>query len=151
MPSVTADGIPFINQLTKVVMTNVSKNQNWKKEFEEHLVKNGFVPSDGNSEGEPYFFFAADLGVMVTANSIDLVNYKLERGKQVFASFTGIGALNLGGWMMLMHLTGMVPLGEVVFTGPSECVTLARYEGEDLAGNIKRAFDPHNQNIMTVH
>lgn len=141
----------FINQLTKMCMTNVSKNPNWKKEFDDHLTSNGFAASPGNENSQPYFFFKEDLAIMVSDDSITCVDYKLPKASQIVAMYSGIGRLDLHGWMLLMHIAGMVPLTEIAIRVPHECVTLARYDNKDLVGNIKRAFDPHNNTILTVH
>ena len=101
-------------------------NPNFKKEFGDYLEANGYVLSNQPAHpGDAMYFFRNEQGVMVSGDSIDFASFKEESpGKptccSTYAAFTVISKLDTYGWMMLMHITGIVPLAQFMLGGTSK-------------------------------
>jgi hypothetical protein len=98
-------------------------NPNFKKEFGDYLEANGYVLSNKPTHpGAALYFFGHGQGVMITGDSIDFASFA-EQGSErsalcsTYATFTGISQLDTYGWMMLMHITGIVPLNQFMLGG----------------------------------
>ena len=105
---------------------NLGTNPNFKKEFGEYLEANGYKLSNQPAHpGDAMYFFRNEHGVMISGDSIDFASYK-EQGAgrstscSTYAAFTGISRLDTYGWMMLMHITGIVPISQFMLGGSSK-------------------------------
>ena len=90
-------------------------NPNFKKEFGDYLEANGYTLShQPRHANDALYFFGNGQGVMITGDSIDFASFQDGSGQtktcSTYAAFTGISKLDTHGWMMLMHITGIVPL-----------------------------------------
>jgi hypothetical protein len=101
-------------------------NPNFKKEFGDYLEANGYALSSQPAQpGDALYFFRNGQGVMITGDSIDFASFS-EQGPgkssscSTYAAFTGISRLDTYGWMMLMHITGIVPLNQFMLGGSSK-------------------------------
>lgn len=113
-------------------------NPNFKKEFGEYLEANGYKLSNQPANAEDaLYFFRNGQGVMVTGDSIDFANFEDAKSGQAkscstYAAFTGISKLDTFGWMMLMHITGIVPLQQFMLGGSNKP---ASWSGWHAAGS----------------
>ena len=101
-------------------------NPHFKKEFGDYLEANGYILSNPPAHpGDAMYFFRNEQGVMISGDSIDFASFK-EQGSgrstscSTYAAYTGISKLDTYGWMMLMHITGIVPLNQFMLGGTSK-------------------------------
>ena len=105
---------------------NSGVNPNFKKEFGEYLEANGYALSNQPAHpGDALYFFRNGQGVMIIGDSIDFASFKEQDSDKfpscsTYAAFTGISRLDTYGWMMLMHITGVVPLSQFMLGGSSK-------------------------------
>jgi hypothetical protein len=125
-------------------------NPNYKDAFGDYLVANGFKEGNKSPYSDTLYFFKNDAGVMISGDAVDVGQFNptidgvRQPGCIIHATFTGISRLDEFSWMLLMHITGAVPLKEFVKNASNAGVT-------NLLGNISRVFDPHAKSLMIVH
>ncbi|HYF32546.1 MAG TPA: hypothetical protein VD993_15585 [Chitinophagaceae bacterium] len=104
--------------------TNI--NPNFKREFGDYLKANGYTLSNQPKHAnDALYFFRNGQGVMITGDSIDFANFPdVATGQHktcsTYAAFTGISQLDTFGWMMLMHITGIIPLQQFMLGGTNK-------------------------------
>ncbi len=105
---------------------NSTVNPNFKKEFGDYLETNGYTLSNQPAQPADALYFCRNgQRVMITGDSIDFAIFN-EQGSEkpalcsTYAAYTGISRLDTYGWMMLMHITGIVPLNQFMLGGSSK-------------------------------
>lgn len=89
-------------------------NPNFHQEFGDYLKANGYTP--GSQLTDVIYYFKKEHGIMISGDSVDFARFaqgekvKGKAGCTRYAAFTGINQLDISGWMLLLHVTGAVPL-----------------------------------------
>lgn len=110
-----------------------SPNPNFHPEFGDYLKANGFTP--GSQLTDVIYYFKKEHGIMISGDSVDFARFaqgektKGRPGCTRYAAFTGIQQLDIFGWMMLLHLTGAVPLKQLIKEGEKDSLTLIQSLG----------------------
>ncbi|MGB8191043.1 MAG: hypothetical protein WCF67_03945 [Chitinophagaceae bacterium] len=106
------------------------KNPNFHEEFGQYLKENGYLP--GSQLTDVIYYFKKDHGIMITGDSVDFAVFpqgetsKGKPGCSRYAAFTGINQLDIFGWMMLLHITGAVPLKQLIRESDKDSISLIK-------------------------
>jgi hypothetical protein len=111
---------------------------NLNPEFADYLTANGYRESNVTKSENTTYFFKDDLGVMVSGDSVDVGMYRSTGGCKLLHSFTGISTLETFDFILLMHITGAVPLKEFFKNAKVESPAM-----KQLIGNVSKVYDPH--------
>jgi hypothetical protein len=134
---------PYIYILNTQLITNIKRvmesatdspatNPNFSEVFGQYLQANGYVPGSQSAFSDTIYYFKKDRGIMITGDSVDFGlfhhdgNARHKPGCTRYAAFTGIGQLDIFGWMMLLHITGAVPLKQLIREGKTDAITLIK-------------------------
>lgn len=126
-------------------------NRLFKPSFEDYLVANGWQEGSLSSNSDTLYFFKDDKGIMISGDAVDfgtfgvVVNGVRKPGCSIFASFTGVNLLNDTDWMLLLHITGAVPLKEFMRNA-----ALSIPEAKEFVSNISRVFNPYSNQVIEV-
>lgn len=100
--------------MTKV--KNNSTNPHFLREAGDYLVANGYTRTDGELVTNTLYFYNGQRAVVVYNDHVDFMIYHDEEkgqrraGYHQYHSFTSIGDLDLFKWMLLFHITEVVPM-----------------------------------------
>lgn len=110
-------------------------NPNFSEVFGQYLQANGYVSGSQSAFSDTLYYFKKERGIMVTGDSVDFGLFQSDSsgrrrpGCNRYASYTGIGQLDIFGWMMLLHITGAVPLKQLIREGSTDTITLIKELG----------------------
>jgi hypothetical protein len=105
--------------MAHAINTSGPGNPNFNAAFGQYLKSNGYMPGLQSEFSDTIYYFKKDHGVMITGDSVDFGIFpegedgQRKPGCSRYAAFTGISQLDISGWMLLMHITGTVPLKQI--------------------------------------
>lgn len=82
----------------------------------DYLEANGFIRADQKIINDAIYFFKDGVGVVIYGDNADfMLQHEAEPGQRNseykrFAAYTGISALKIFEWMLLLHISGIIPI-----------------------------------------
>jgi hypothetical protein len=124
-------------------METKTTNPHFLDEAGEYLEAHGFRRGESVTKpGQVFYFLNYDKAVEIRGNRIDFAMYHPgddDRSGEfkTYASFTGIEQLDLFGWTLLFHLTGIATIRDMIKGAIQEGV---RFSAEDVLKGVFRHF-----------
>jgi hypothetical protein len=101
-------------------LQNSIENPHFLQEAGEYLEANGYIKKEGSLVNGTIYFFKGDKGVVVYNDNVDFVIYddgepdQRRSGYTRYMQVTGISDLDLFKWMLLFHITDIVPMSQFI-------------------------------------